>query len=85
MTPGSAPLSATASRIAARSTTTGTPVKSCNVTRPGIYGNSVAGVCSGVHEATSRTSSSVAGPMCALRNAFSSRTRIENGNLRNVA
>ena len=76
---GSPPSLATASRMAARSTTTGTPVKSCSATRPGMYGNSVAGDFSCVQDATSATSSSDAGPRCALRRAFSSRMRIENG------
>ena len=78
---GSPPSLATASRMAARSTTTGTPVKSCNATRPGMYGNSVAGCWSCDQDATSSTSASDAGPSCALRSAFSNSTRIEKGNV----
>jgi hypothetical protein len=40
---GSPPRSATASRIVARSTTHGTPVKSCMITRAGVNWISVSG------------------------------------------
>ena len=46
---GSISRSDTASLIAAKSTTTGTPVKSCNTTLPGIYGNSLSGTVSLFH------------------------------------
>ena len=51
----SPPNVATASLIAAISTATGTPVKSCKTTLPGIYGNSLAGLLSGLHEDTNFT------------------------------
>ncbi len=45
---GSPPSSATASRIVARSTTHGTPVKSCMITRAGVNWISVSGAGVGV-------------------------------------
>ena len=41
---GSPPISAIASRIAARSTTHGTPVKSCRITRAGVKAISLDGL-----------------------------------------
>ena len=73
----SPPASETASLIAAISTATGTPVKSCSTTLPGIYGNSLCGFAFGLHEATSLTCSKVAGPWSLFRNTFSKRTLIE--------
>src|SRR3546814_5359739 len=49
----------TASRIAARSTTQGTPVKSCSTTRAGMKAISVSGSAFGSHLATAS--------MCSLR------------------
>jgi hypothetical protein len=79
MIEGSPPASFTASRIAARSTTHGTPVKSCRTTRAGMKGNSRSGRFSGRQEATSLTWSAVARPPSDCRNAFSRRMRMVNG------
>ena len=72
---GSPPSSAIASRIAARSTIAGTPVKSCSRTRDGSKASSPVGSCSGTQRATASTPHAL-----PLRRAFSSRTRSEYGN-----
>ena len=77
---GSPPSAAIASRIAARSTTAGTPVKSCISTRAGRKAIS----CSVLprlssQAATASMSSFVTVRPSSLRSRFSSRTFIENG------
>ena len=47
MASGSPPLRAIALRSAARSTTAGTPVKSCSSTRAGVYGISTSAGAAG--------------------------------------
>ena len=76
---GSPPSSAIASRIAARSTTQGTPVKSCITTRAGRKGTSAAEPELGRHAASARTSSSVTNPRPQLRSTHSSSTLIVKG------
>ena len=48
---GSPPSAVTASRIVARSTMQGTPVKSCITTRAGVYWISVSGSAVGTQDA----------------------------------
>ena len=60
MRSGSPPARATASRIAARSTTAGTPVKSCSTTREGRNGSSLASVAFGFQRANVSTSAALA-------------------------
>jgi hypothetical protein len=67
---GSAPARATAERMAARSTTAGTPVKSCISTRAGMNAMSAAGAG---HDASARTSSALTSRDPARRRRFSSR------------
>ena len=67
---GSPPWSRIASRIAARSTTHGTPVKSCSSTRAGANEISRDGSSVATQPATASTSASV-----PLRSTFSSRIR----------
>jgi hypothetical protein len=67
---GSPPWLRIASRIAARSTTAGTPVKSCSKTRAGWKEISCEGSASAIQPATAAASSSE-----ALRSTFSSRMR----------
>src|SRR5215216_7785250 len=74
---GSPPTSRIALRIAARSTTAGTPVKSCMTTRAGRYASSPP-TDSG-HEASALTSSSATNLPPQLRKSDSRMTRIENG------
>ncbi len=68
---GSPPRSAIASRIVARSTTHGTPVKSCMMTRPGVNWISVAGSASGSQAASARTCSAVMLAPSSVRSRFS--------------
>ncbi len=56
---GSPPISFIAERRDARSTTTGTPVKSCNTTREGLNGTSASGSAPLPHFANSFTCSSL--------------------------
>ncbi len=56
---GSPPISAIASRIAARSTTAGTPVKSCISTRAGWKGISALGSAAASQLAIASTSAAV--------------------------
>ena len=79
MRSGSPPSSAIASRIAARSTTHGTPVKSCITTRAGRNGTSAVEPELGRQPASARTSSSVTKPRPQLRSTLSSSTLIVNG------
>ena len=68
----------TASRIAARSTTQGTPVKSCSTTRAGMKAISVAGSACGFQPATaSMWSRPTVIPPSSWRSRFSSRIFIE--------
>ena len=67
---GRAPARATALRIAARSTTAGTPVKSCISTRPGM--NAIASAGAG-HAASAATSASATSRLPARRRRSSSR------------
>ena len=75
----SPPSSSIASRIAARSTTAGTPVKSCIRTRAGWKGISSAGSALASHFAIVSTSSAVTDSPSSSRSTFSSRTFIEYG------
>ena len=77
---GSAPMSCSASRMAARSTTTGTPVKSWSSTRAGMKLISSA---SGLpfQRATASMSAAVTLSPSSCRSRFSSRIRIEIGSL----
>ena len=76
---GSPPRSAIASRIAARSTTQGTPVKSCRTTRAGVNAISFDGSALWSQEASASTSSLRTPTPSSLRSRFSSRTFSENG------
>ncbi len=71
---GSPPISAIASRIAARSTTAGTPVKSCISTRAGWKGISIEGSAAASQEAIASTSAAVTELPSSSRSTFSSRT-----------
>src|SRR3712207_1674968 len=76
---GSQPASAIASRMTARSTTHGTPVKSCMRMRAGLKAISFEGSAFGSHSTSARTSSAVTATPSSLRRRFSSRTLSENG------
>ena len=78
---GSPPSSATASRIVARSTTHGTPVKSCMITRAGVNWISVSGSASASQPASARTWSAVMLAPSSVRRRFSSSTLRLNGSL----
>src|SRR5947207_2278656 len=71
--PGSPPRSAIASRMTARSTTAGTPVKSWSRTRAGTNGTSASAATPGRHEARVSTSAAWTMPPPAWRSTFSSR------------
>ena len=66
MRAGSPPSAAIASRMAARSTTAGTPVKSWSRTRPGMKGISMSGLAPGCQAARAAMSASLAPPRRAL-------------------
>ncbi len=68
-----------ASRMAARSTTAGTPVKSCISTRAGRNANSCSDVLVLSHSANALMSSLVTVRPSSLRSRFSNSTFIENG------
>ena len=70
---GSPPMSAIASRIVARSTTHGTPVKSCMITRAGVNWISLLGSAFGSQPASARMSSAVMFAPSSVRSRFSSR------------
>ncbi len=70
---GSPPSAAMASRIAARSTTAGTPVKSCISTRAGRYWISLSGSAWGFQALKYSMSSRVTVTPSSLRSRFSSR------------
>jgi len=76
---GSLPSRATAARIAARSTMSGTPVKSCRSTRATTNGTSRVRSAFGCQPASARTSSSITRLPSALRASDSSTIRIETG------
>ncbi len=76
---GSPPRSAIASRIAARSTTHGTPVKSWSTTRAGVNAISFDGSALWSHDASASTSSLRTLTPSSLRSRFSSRTFSEKG------
>ncbi len=63
-----------ASRIVARSTMQGTPVKSCMRTRAGVYWISVSGSAVGSHAAIARIESAVVLAPSSVRSRFSSST-----------
>ena len=75
----SPPLSAIASRMAARSTTAGTPVKSCITTRAGVKAISSVGSADASQRASFSMLSSVTATPSSLRRRFSSSTFRENG------
>ena len=70
---GSPPMSAIASRMVARSTTQGTPVKSCMITRAGVNWISLLGSASASQAASARMSSAVMLAPSSVRSRFSSR------------
>ena len=72
---GAFPARAIALRIAARSTTAGTPVKSCRITRAGRNATDAVSGAGAGQLASARTSSVVTWIDPALRSAISSRTR----------
>src|SRR6476661_5754708 len=76
---GSPPSSLTASRMVARSTTHGTPVKSCMITRAGVNWISVSGSALGSQPASARTWSAVMLAPSSVLNRFSSNTLRLNG------
>ena len=68
-----------ASRMAARSTTAGTPVKSCSSTRLGMKAISCDGTLLPFHAASARMSSAFTVLPSSRRSRFSSRMRSEYG------
>ena len=75
----SPPRSTIASRIVARSTTAGTPVKSCMTTRAGVNWISVSGSASGSQRPAPAICSAVTFCPSSVRSRFSSRTLRLNG------
>ncbi len=71
---GSPPRSRTASRMVARSTTQGTPVKSCMITRAGVNWISLLGWAWESHCASARMCSAVTFAPSSVRSRFSSST-----------
>src|SRR5262249_20886995 len=76
---GSPPIFAMASRIAARSTTHGTPVKSCSNTRLGVKAISLSGSLEGSQRARASMSSLRTETPSSVRSRFSKRILSENG------
>ena len=76
---GSPPSATSASRMAAMSTTAGTPVKSCRSTRAGWKEISVSGSAFGSHASIFSTCSRLTTRPSSLRSRFSSRTFSEKG------
>ena len=68
-----------ASRMVARSTTAGTPVRSCSSTRAGVNWISVAGSAAGSHWASAVMCSRVMFRPSSVRSRFSSRIFRLNG------
>ncbi len=81
---GSPPRSAIASRMVARSTTQGTPVKSCMITRAGVNWISLSGSASASQPASAMMSSAVMSAPSSVRSRFSSSTLRLNGRLDDV-
>ena len=77
MTSARPPSFTTASRIAARSTTAGTPVKSCRMTRAGVKAISVSGSAFGSQSSSASMSLRVTFTPSSKRRRFSSRIRSE--------
>ena len=75
----SPPRAAMPSRMAARSTTAGTPVRSCMMTRAGENWISVSGSALGSQPASARTWSAVTFDPSSVRSRFSSRIFRLNG------
>src|SRR6266550_2145084 len=75
----SPPRSAIASRMAARSTTAGTPVKSCMTTRAGVKAISSLGSALASQRASFSTSAACTEPLPSVRSRFSSSTLRLNG------
>ena len=71
--PGSPPSAVMASRMVARSTTAGTPVKSCMITRAGVNWISMLGSADASHSTRLRTSSAVIFAPSSVRSRFSSK------------
>ncbi len=76
---GSPPSDDTASRIVARSTMQGTPVKSCMTTRAGVNWISVSGSAFGSQPPSARIWSAVTFAPSSVRSRFSSSTLRLNG------
>ena len=76
---GSPPSVSMASRMAARSTTAGTPVKSCMSTRAGRNAISTDGAAAGSQPATASISAAVTLTPSSCRRRFSSRMRSAKG------
>ncbi|MBF8258069.1 MAG: hypothetical protein HW377_443 [Actinobacteria bacterium] len=76
---GSPPIRSAASRMAARSTSAGTPVKSCSSTRAGRKAISRSDVFRGDHRARALMSSARTVAPSSHRSRFSSRILIEKG------
>ena len=76
---GSPPSAETASRIVARSTMQGTPVKSCMITRAGVNWISVSGSAVGSQPPRARMWSAVMFAPSSVRSRFSRRTLRLNG------
>ena len=76
---GSPPRSRIASRMVARSTTAGTPVRSCMITRAGLNWISVSGSAVGSQFASARTWSAVTFTPSSVRSRFSSKIFRLNG------
>ncbi len=74
---GSPPSAAIASRIAARSTIAGTPVKSCITTRAGVKAISAEGCAAASQVASASMSAALTAPLPSVRRRFSSRTLSE--------
>ncbi len=70
-----------ASRMVARSTMHGTPVKSCMITRAGVNWISLSGSASASHPASALMSSAVMSAPSSVRSRFSSSTLSEYGRL----
>ena len=79
MTAGSPPRSAHASRITAKSTNTGTPVKSCSSTRAGMNSTSAPFAPASPASTTRSASRRASVPVAPLRSTFSSSTVSEKG------
>jgi hypothetical protein len=78
---GSPPIVAIASRIAARSTTHGTPVKSWSSTRAGRYAISLVAGVPGCHDASAVMSPATTERPSSNRSRFSSRILSEYGSV----